>query len=57
MDRGQRQAERFQDQLLLGARLDMINDRVDKFKLALEVYEQDFIRETFEKVNTNLTLY
>ena len=57
MDRGQRQAERFQDQLLLGARLDMINDRVDKFKLALEVYEQDFIRETFVKVNTNLTLY
>ena len=57
MDRGQRQEERFQDQLLIGARLDTINDRVDKFKLALEVYEQDFIRETFEKVNTNLTLY
>jgi hypothetical protein len=57
MDRGQRQEERFQDQLLIGARLDTINDRVDKFKLALEVYKQDYIRETFEKINTNLTLY
>jgi hypothetical protein len=57
MDRGQRQEERFQDQLLIEARLDTINDRVDKFKLALEVYKQDYIRETFEKVNTNLTLY
>jgi hypothetical protein len=56
-NRGQKQEERFQDQLLIGARLDTINDRVNKFKLALEVYEQDFIRETFEKVNTNLTLY
>ena len=28
----------------------LIDDRVDKFKLALEVYEQDFIRETFEKI-------
>ena len=57
MDRGQRQEERFQDQLLIGARLETINDRVDKFKLALEVYKQDYIRETFEKINTNLTLY
>jgi hypothetical protein len=57
MDRGQRQEERFQDQLLIGARLDTINDRIDKFKLALEVYKQDYIRETFEKINTNLTLY
>ena len=57
MDRGQRQEERFQDQLLIGARLDTINDRVDKFKLALEVYKQDYIRETFEKINTNLILY
>ena len=36
MDRGQRQEEQFQDRLL-------IENRIDKFKLAFEVYERDFI--------------
>ena len=53
MDRGQRQEERFQDQLLIGARLDTINDGVDKLKLAFEV---DHSRENREHQHS-LTLY
>ena len=44
MDRGQRQEEQFQDRLL-------IENRIDKFKLAFEVYERDFIWEGQYKLN------
>ena len=44
MDRGQRQEEQFQDRLL-------IENRIDKFKLAFEVYGRDFIREGQNKLN------